>query len=42
MATTNIDPALVDAEPAQLSTWQRLSNWVREHLLAVYSGLALP
>jgi spermidine/putrescine transport system permease protein len=41
MATTNVDPAVLEAEPPQLSTGQRAMNWLREHTLAIYSVLAM-
>lgn len=41
MATTSIDPALVTAEPPRLPLGHRIVSWVRDHTLALYSGLAL-
>ena len=41
MATNQLDPALLDAPPAQESGTQRTVRWIREHALAIYSALAL-
>ena len=41
MATNQLDPALLDAPPAQESRTQRTVRWIREHALAIYAALAL-
>jgi len=41
MATSQIDPALLEAPPAAESGLQRGLRWIRENSLAIYSGLAL-
>ena len=41
MATSQLDPALLDAPPASESGLQRATRWIREHALAVYAALAL-
>ncbi|HYN57183.1 MAG TPA: ABC transporter permease [Motilibacterales bacterium] len=41
MATSQLDPALLDAPPASESGLQRVIRWIREHALAVYAALAL-
>ncbi len=41
MSITNLDPRMLDSEPAQRSGWTRFVAWVREHTLAIYAGLAM-
>ena len=41
MSTTNIDPALLEAAPAEMSRGNRFLLWMREHTLAIYSALAM-
>lgn len=41
MATTQLDPALVAAPPAQESGLNRTLRWIREHALALYTALAM-
>jgi spermidine/putrescine transport system permease protein len=41
MATSQIDPALLDAPPAAESGLQRGARWIRENALAIYAALAL-
>jgi spermidine/putrescine transport system permease protein len=41
MATNQLDPALLEAPPAQESGVQRGLRWLREHTLAIYSALAM-
>jgi spermidine/putrescine transport system permease protein len=40
-ATTQLDPALLEAPPAHESGLQRALRWIREHALAIYAGLAM-
>jgi spermidine/putrescine transport system permease protein len=40
-ATTQLDPALLDAPPAHETGLQRALRWIREHALALYAALAL-
>lgn len=40
-ATTNLDPALLTAPPARESGGRRTWRWIREHTLALITGLAL-
>ena len=40
-ATTQLDPALLEAPPAHESGPQRALRWIREHALAIYAGLAM-
>jgi spermidine/putrescine transport system permease protein len=41
MATNQLDPALLEAPPAQESGVQRALRWLRENTLAIYSALAM-
>jgi spermidine/putrescine transport system permease protein len=41
MATSKIDPALLEAPPAAESGLQRGARWIRENALAIYAALAL-
>jgi spermidine/putrescine transport system permease protein len=41
MATTDLTPEVLDAEPPRLSAGQRFLTWLREHTLAIYTALAM-
>jgi spermidine/putrescine transport system permease protein len=41
MATNQLDPALLEAPPAQESRVQRAVRWLRENTLAIYAALAM-